>query len=1360
MLDFMKVCMATTKTGIEIYPKFIVKKSKDLMTKGGDFNAIWCEDKGLWSTDEDDVTRLIDHEIDIFAEKYKESANTVIIKHMWDSDSGVIDKWHKYCQKQIRDNFHNLDETLIFADSDVKRSDYATKRLSYSLADGEPEAWNSLVNTLYSPEEKHKIEWIIGSIVSGDSKKLQKFAVFYGSSGTGKSTIINIIGWLFEGYCHDFSAKNLGSASDRFALEAFADNPLVAIDHEGKLNKIEDNTRLNRIVSHEPIQVDEKFKRTYSNVFHSLLIIATNEPVKITDAKSGLLRRLIDISPTGNLVSHNEYFRLLSQIKFELGKIAKHCLEVYTADPNYYDTYVPVGMLSATNDFYNFIEDRVFELNRDEGVTLKSAWETYKQYCADANMYTLPLRIFKEELANYYEEVLDNAYLSDGTHVRKLYHGFKIEKLDKNSEKKVTAVRKKMTTWIDLKEQDSLIDILLADCPAQYTTEDEKPLSAWSKVKTKLKDISTNKLHYVRVPENHIVIDFDLRDKEGNKSLELNIKAANKFPKTYAETSKSGGGLHLHYLYAGNVEDLSKIYDEGVEIKVFTGKQSLRRKLTLCNDIPIATISSGLPLKGVKPVEDFRIQNERQLRRRIAKCLAKEIHPDTTSNINFIFDTLEEAYASGIVYDVTDLRDDVCAFAAGSTHQAENCLKKALKMKFKSDTISDTEVQDGDLVFFDIEVFPNLFLINYKKAGDNPVIRMINPRPVDIENLLKFKLVGFNCRKYDNHLVYARLMGYSNEALYELSQRIITKGDKDCFFSDAYSLSYTDVYDFCSKKQSLKKWEIELGIHHVELNLPWDKPVPESLWDTVAEYCDNDVIATEAVFNARYSDFKAREILADLSGLTVNDTNNQHTTRIIFGNNREPQSQFNYRFMGIPISDVNDILEDVPGMDCDWDYTVFKDHKPVFPGYTYSKNDKGIWESWYRDELIGEGGYVYAEPGIHYNVALLDIASMHPHSIKAENLFGDIYTKRFVDLLDVRIYIKHGEYDAVREMFEGKLDKYLGSEEEAEALSSALKIPINSVYGLTSAKFKNQFKDPRNIDNIVAKRGALFMVNLKHEVQARGYTVAHIKTDSIKIPNADREIIQFVNDYGKLYGYTFEHEATYEKMALVNDAVYIARYLDPNKCESYYGYIPKDNAKKYEKHGGWTATGKQFDVPYVFKTLFSHEDIDFYDLGVTVNVTTSLYLDMNENLPDVSEQEKELAKLKTMYNKSIGGWDLLALNVPVKYRNMTRDEIAKQIDILKAEIEKGHDYRFIGRVGLFIPVTRGGGKLVRKTDEGYSFATGTKDYRWLDSESVKALKEKGEDIIDISYYRQLVDDAYANITQYGDFFSDDDGLPF
>lgn len=72
------------------------------------------------------------------------------------------------------------------------------------------------------------------------------------------------------------------------------------------------------------------------------------------------------------------------------------------------------------------------------------------------------------------------------------------------------------------------------------------------------------------------------------------------------------------------------------------------------------------------------------------------------------------------------------------------------------------------------------------------------------------------------------------------------------------------------------------------------------------------------------------------------------------------------------------------------------------------------------------------------------------------------------------------------------------------------KIVINSVYGLTAANFENPFRDPRNKDNIVAKRGALFMTLLKSEVEKRGFCVAHIKTDSIKIPDATPEIMDFV----------------------------------------------------------------------------------------------------------------------------------------------------------------------------------------------------------------------------------------------------------
>lgn len=1339
MVDFIRVSKRPRKGSkgvLEVYPKFIIKKSSDLMIRGGDFYAIWLEDVGLWSTDEQDVVDLIDREISRYCDENEEEDYKLVPAFMSDGETRIIDSWHHYCQGQLRDNFHQLDENLIFSNTPVTKESYASKKLSYPLEKGTINSYDKLLSVLYSETERHKIEWCIGSIVSGESKSLQKFAVFYGSMGTGKSTIINIIEQLFEGYCAVFDAKRLGSANANFALESFSSNPLVAIQHDGDLSRIEDNTRLNSLVSHEKMTVDEKFKSTYASRFKCFLFMGTNKPVKITDAKSGILRRLIDISPTGNKVPRKEYERLVEQIKFELGGIAYHCMEVFLEDPGYYDDYQPISMMGATNDFYNFIEDSYPIFKKNDQTTLKSAWNMYKEYCEEAKVsYPLSQRAFKEELRNYFKEFLDRGTLDDGTAVRSLYLGFKDGSF--NSEIKKNPSEEISENFLDFKEQESIFDELCKDCPAQYGTSNETPSFSWDGVKTTLKALDTHKLHYVRLPEVHIVADFDLK-KDGEKSLDENIKAASKWPKTYAELSKSGKGIHLHYIYTGgDPSKLSRVYSDGIEIKVFTGKSSLRRRLTKCNNEPIAEISSGLPLKGDKKVVNFdALISENSIRTMIKRNLNKEYHAYTAPSIDFIAKILEDAYNSGMHYDVSDMRNAVLMFAMKSTHQADKCMTKVTHMKFKSDepsqSIETVELDEAPIVFYDIEVFPNLLLICWKYQGkDKNVVTMINPDPEEVKKLMKYRLIGFNCRRYDNHIIYGRSIDYSIRDCYELSQKII--GNKpNCFFGEAYNVSYTDIYDFASKKQSLKKWEIELGIHHLELGLPWDQPVPEELWQKVAEYCKNDVVSTEAVFDARQGDWAARQILAKLAGGSVNDTTNQLSTKLMFGSDRNPQQQFNYRFMGDMTNAESYTRVEYAGRHklsypeyCLFDYLKGK-YACIFPGYEF-KNGK----STYRGFEVGEGGFVYSEPGMYTWIGLDDIASMHPSTIIAEKLFGDLYTKRFEDIKNARIAIKHKDYATAKTMLDGVLEDYILELESGDCwftnadLAQALKIVINSIYGLTAAKFDNKFRDRRNIDNIVAKRGALFMVNLLKEVQAKGFAVAHIKTDSIKIPNATLEIIDFVTEYGRLYGYEFEHEATYERMCLVNKAVYICKH-----------------------DGKWDATGDEFMIPYVFKKLFSHEEIDFHDLCETKSVTDALYLDMNENLPDDTDLQKRKKKLEKKL-KDMNTASLLDTEA------LEYEAIIKELEDLEKDISKCHDYHFVGKVGNFCPIKSGvgAGELVRRSVlkgvTSYPSAEGCKGYRWMESEMVKNLGL--EDQIDYSYWNKLVDDAVADISQYGDF---------
>lgn len=1250
-MDFYTVVEKSTKNGIDVYPDFKVLRSKDLMIRGKGFYSVWDDARGLWSTDEYDVQRLVDDDLRKAREKIGPMADV-----RWMSAFGTR-SWTQFraYMNNLSDNFHQLDNHLVFSNMEVKKTDYVTRRLPYPLEPGECKAYNEIMETLYDPEERAKLEWATGAIIAGDARNIQKFVVLYGLSGTGKSTFLNIVQKLFAGYYVAFEAKALTSANNAFSTEVFKNNPLLAIQHDGDLSKIEDNTKLNSIISHEEIPINEKYKAQYMARINAFLFMGTNKPVKITDAKSGIIRRLIDVNPSGRLIPEARYHVLMGQTDFELGAIASHCLETYrNMGKDYYSRYRPIEMILQTDVFYNFIEQNYDVFRAQDSVTLLQAYEMYKNYCDESELeFKLPRHKFREELRNYFKHFHDRIMV-DGVRVRSLYEGFLREKFtERVSEEKAYS--------LTLDDTESILDIELSDSPAQYSkwseqTKSEIPVKYWSDVHTTLRDIDSHQLHYVKPPENHIVIDFDLRGPDGEKSAERNTEEAASWPSTYAEYSQSGSGIHLHYIYDGDVSTLSRSYSDGIEVKVFTGGASLRRRLSKCNNVPISRINTGLPLKEEKVINFGSVKSERSLREQIERNLRKEIHPGTKPSIDFIFKILEDAYKSELVYDVTNLRPRVLAFANNSTHQAEYCIKLVAKMRFQSELVSegspDSNYKSDDLVLFDVEVFPNLLLLSWKTVGSKKCVTLFNPTPQEIEQFIQYKLVGYNNRRYDNHIIYARYLGWTNEQIYNLSQKLVSNSANGPF-AEAYNLSYMDIYDVLSIKKSLKAWQIELGIHHQELGYDWDKPVPEELWPKVAEYCENDVISEEVVMEHRKQDFVAREILSKLSGLSVNNTTQNHTARILFGKEKNPQKDF-----------------------------VYTDLSVMFPGYKY---EKGV--STYKGEITGEGGLVRSKPGMYSNVGLLDIASMHPTSIEQLNAFGP-YTKKYSDLKAARIAIKRKEYDAAEKMLGGVLKPYLGTDEDADALAYALKIVINIVYGLTSARFNNPFKDPRNIDNIVAKRGALFMIDLQRELEAQGIDVIHIKTDSIKIPNITPEIVQIVMDIGVLYGYEFELETVYEKFCLVNDAVYIAK-TKPGP------WNPKDE-------GHWTATGTQFAIPYVFKSLFSHEPILFDDMCVAKSVTTALYLDTSIEKP-----------------------------------------------MFQVDGEKDKP-QFIGKVGSFCPIKEGhgGGILLREKNGKYDAATGTKGYFWLESEVVKALKKEKD--IDISYFTKQIDSAIAAIEKYGD----------
>lgn len=1324
------------KSTVIIYADPKARGYHDLLIKGGQFYAVYDPTTGFWKRGLDDLSRAIDDDIAKFNREYEAPEGVVAIPQYMDNMSNGA--WTRYLSqlKGLADTNVQLDQKVFFNNDTPAREDYASFKEPYDLVESPIPNYEKLMSTIYDPEQRAKLEWGIGMLVDGTNvKRTHKFFVICGDPGTGKSTVLHIIEQLFHGYISYFNAKELGQGYT-FATASFKDAPLIAIQTDGDLSHLYDNTLINQISGHETILVNEKGVKQYPVDLKTIMFMATNKPVKITDSQSGLIRRLIDVYPSGRTLDNEEYFQCLDNIQYELGGIASHCLKVYRRmGPNAYGSYVAKEMVARTNDIYSFLTSRLDEFVDDEPVDGYTLWRDFKNWCDEANISVSMKRDeFLYDIGNYFGDKIRKSVHGRLTNRNIKFGKFKWDKFvtdgDESEDKPMIQGSKPLV----LESEESNFDAMAQDWPAQYASNNSvgNPMQPWDSVTTTLKDLDTHRLHWVMVPENHIVIDFDLKDENGEKSLEANLAAAAEYPPTYAELSKSGGGVHLHYIYDGDVTKLKPLIATNIECKVYRGKSSLRRKLSKCNDLPIAHISSGLPLKGERTMINTKeIKDEQHLRNLIRKALRKECCPGTKPSIDFICKLLDEAYESDFEYNVTDMQNDIVNFAMNSTHHADYCLKVVANMKFmspKEDPVGTGKPENVDvLTFFDVEVFPNLFMICFKHSNKDRVETWINPPAKSVRALCTKHLVGFNNRKYDNHMLYAwGYLNYDNQQLYNLSKKIVN-GDRSVMFGNAYSISYTDIYDFAAKKQSLKKWEIELGIDHHELGMPWDEPVPEKKWPLVQSYCEDDVKATEAVFNKLHEDFVAREMLANLSGLTVNDTTNQHTTRIIFGNDPNPQRQF-----------------------------PFPDLAKTFPGYTFDQFAPKDQKSQYRGEYPGEGGYVWVygmengdgpdyksmapsyvkDPqerlgdfrnayqqldlsfdemhpdlvkkfeempkypytswktvpdvdslgGIFGNIGLFDVASMHPSSLEAMNFFGD-YTQRFSEIKQARIAIKHKDLDTARDLLGGALAPYIRDGEDTKALAQALKIVINSVYGLTSASFPTKFNDAasgsmnRNKDNKVAKRGALFMILLKHRVQELGYTVVHIKTDSIKVADADEFIAAFITDFGHRYGYDFELEAIYDRMCIVNKSTYIAHEA--------YG----------EDAGKWTATGLQFQVPYVFKTLFSHEPIEFKDMCETKSVQTAIFLDFNEGLP-----------------------------------------------------EGEHRYSFVGKVSAFSPVRPGlgGGELLRSAPDGtYASVTGAKGWRWMESSILR--DNHHTDWVDRRYYYDQCDVAIDTINQYGSY---------
>lgn len=1161
---------------------FNVGHLRDVVIQGGNFTAFYNYDTHFWESKASfyKYARALLYE-EAEKERQLHPDQTILVQDPQHLSSKVPTKIDALCKACETENAILFNQKIFFHGELPEREDYATKTMPYERYVGNTDEacpnYDELMSVLYSPEDRTMIEWLAGCALCGDGDRVDKFIYLEGEPGSGKSTILNIVEQVLGPYGASIKAEEFASSNSPFATAQMKKAPLLGIQHDGDLSKIETNTILNNIISHEPIEINEKYAKTFYIRLRTLLIIASNNALRLTDSYSGLLRRALDPVPTGKLIPNDKYNKLVGAIQYELAGICARWIDVYRSlGTRAYGPYRSTRIVRNGNALGYWVErNRDIEWSRSGECYLSTEYSLYRAYCDGTSTKPISKSLFERQLHFFWEMSADETQDNSVKDVHFMDYAWKRRAFTKPVyrlyvDKSDTPKECEFLSFTV--SSDAEFAKLCSECPAQYATESGTPKASWDTVTTKLSNIVSTELHYVRPQLQHIVIDLDCRDSGGGKSLNAAISVINELglPPTYGELSKSGQGVHLHYIYDGDPTTLTNLIRENVEVKVFVGKSSLRRKFSYSNGLPVSHVSSGIPLKDKKEdVAGKEIEDEDHLRNIIKKGLRGEYGSHIVT-IQFIDYMLKKAVAQGLVYDLESYRVDLMAYALKSTHHANELPAVVEKMPLHNGA------KEKPIIIFDFEVFPNYNCLGWKIKGEKQRNIERFPSPQTLQDFLdKYRIAGFNNLGYDNIIWYTLMQGASPYEVYKVSKAIITRDKSLRIPRSVKSLSYTDIYDFCNTKQSLKKWEVQLGIHHQECPYDWDQPLPEEAWDVVDRYCLNDVEASEAVWDANENDWVTRQLLAFLTGMTVNDTTNSLTAKLIFGEDTHPQSEF-----------------------------IYTDLSDTFPGYAYEvKNGKCV--SYFHGRTIGEGGYVVGSPGWHTMVGVRDVESMHPTSTIELGLFGK-YTARYKYLVDVRKAAKNGREEEIKAAYDGRLYEFMTEKNLSyKTLSKSLKVPINAVYGCTSAKFDNIFKDPRNVDNIVAKRGELMMVSLEDELRAIGVAPTHVKTDSIKLDNYTQELDDKVVEFGKKYGYKFTIEEFYTTFCLFDKAQYIAY----DACT-----------------GKWDSRGKLFDKNgLVFKKLFGLDVKESDYLETKQSLSGPLYIGdqfvgKNANIVFVKEQ--------------------------------------------------------------------------------------------------------------------------------------------
>ena len=415
-------------------------------------------------------------------------------------------------------------------------------------------------------------------------------------------------------------------------------------------------------------------------------------------------------------------------------------------------------------------------------------------------------------------------------------------------------------------------------------------------------------------------------------------------------------------------------------------------------------------------------------------------------------------------------------------------------------------------VVFDIESYPNYFLVSFKKLGDQKYKSFeTSDRLTDTERkalrtlCARRTLIGYYSQHYDMIMLSAALAGWTVKNLNVLSNQIIKGNNQHWMTMRENGLYPVRCKSHIDISNSLGTFALGLksAACRIGYDVVWDLPYkPETVLtdeqkETVAEYCKNDLGITDALYYypsvfVRVQQRLAASVTRKESFDWINDGDVRIAETMI--KNRAGVTKVNKDLL--PPNKGNVELSawlTLPPMWGDsWNETVesmisfihnyqfeLVDNKVKLPKKLDRKVDlNGVEFKFGRGGIHTTQKNTYAKSSQQWMIYDVDVASYYPHLILGLEIEPPRMKGRFME-----VYRK-----MLRERMEAK--------KSGDTITAdVLKLVVNSAYGKFGNPYSAMF-DPYALMSVTFS-GQLGMLRLCEHLQYWGMTVISSNTDSV-----------------------------------------------------------------------------------------------------------------------------------------------------------------------------------------------------------------------------------------------------------------------